>query len=293
MAFAGIGYRRKMLVEQKEIRIVDDLNGSTLLAVTSEGERDLSEPGTTLTPAQLEILILMDGRTTIDQLAKRARAGARKSLLANVRELIERKSIRVVTGPDGNFIDPGDFFSLKKPAKLPTAEQKVAALAEADTTFLRLNGYCVNLARRGAQRKRPVGKNLSVLIVDDDPDIGALLRKYLKLEGLDTRMAATPAEIEEAFRRAPLPDLMLLDVQLGEIDGFHVLTKLREHPLLKSLPVIMLTGTANREVVLKGILGGADGHITKPFKIHPMVRAVKAVLGLDYDPNEQDWDLSL
>jgi DNA-binding response OmpR family regulator len=55
----------------------------------------------------------------------------------------------------------------------------------------------------------------------------------------------------------------------------------------------MLTATATREVALRGILGGADGHVTKPFQIHPLVRAVKAVLGLKYDPREQDWDLSL
>lgn len=269
------------------------LEDDTILVLTEEGLRDLHEPGTTLTRDELEVLVLMDGHSTVKQLHQRARAGARRELPANLQELVERGLLRVVTGPDGNFIDPGDFFTLRTPARLPTAEQQVAALADADTLFLRQNGYCVNFARRGAQRKRTAGKNLTVLIVDDDPDIGALLRKYLKLEGVDTRMAATPGEIEAAFRRAPLPDLLLLDVQLGEIDGFHVLTKLREHSLLKTLPVILLTGTATREVVLKGILGGADGHITKPFKIHPMVRAVKAVLGLDYDPKEQDWDLSL
>jgi CheY-like chemotaxis protein len=269
------------------------LEDNTILVLTEEGLRDLQEPGTTLTRDQLEVMILMDGHSTVRQLRQRARGESRKALETNLQGLIDRTLLRVVTSPDGNFIDPGDFFTLKKPAKLPTAEQQVAALAEAGTLFLRQNGFCVNLARRGAQRQRPVGKNLTVLIVDDDPDIGALLRKYLKLEGLDTRMAATPDEIEAAFRRAPLPDLMLLDVQLGEIDGFHVLARLREHSVLKKLPVIMLTGTATREVVLKGILGGADGHITKPFNIHPMVRAVKAVLGLDFDPNEQDWDLSL
>jgi CheY-like chemotaxis protein len=269
------------------------LEDHTILVLTEEGLRDLQEPGTTLTRDELELLVLMDGHSTVRQLRTRARAGARKSMEEKLQALVERGLLRVVTGPDGNFIDPGDFFTLKKPGKLPTAEQKMSALADADTTFLRLNGYCVNLARRGPQRKLAAGKSLTVLIVDDDPDIGALLHKYLKLEGLETRMAATPEEIEAAFRRAPLPDLMLLDVQLGKIDGFHVLARLREHPVLKSLPVILLTGTATREVVLKGILGGADGHITKPFKIHPMVRAVKAVLGLDYDPKEQDWDLSL
>ena len=269
------------------------LDDADVVALTEKGERDLLEPGTTLTQAQLEVLILMDGHASVTQIRKRARGAAKKNLSARLGELIEMGLVRVsIPGGDGG-IDPGDYFTLKTPARRPAAEQVVGALADADTAFLRQNGYCVNLARRGAARSRPTDRELKVLIVDDDPDIGALLRKYLKLEGLDTRMAGTPEEIEVAFREGSLPDLVLLDVQLGRIDGFHVLAKMREHPAIKAIPVIMLTGTANREVVLQGLLGGADGHVTKPFKIHPMVRAVKAVLGLDYDPNEQDWDQSL
>ena len=275
--------------------IEERLEDGAVLSITPEGETELSEPGTTLTAAQLEVLILMDGQCTLGQLTKRARRAAKPELRDNLQELIARNLVRVLSEPGGTFIEPGDFFTLKAPAPataLPGA-QAASALADADLAFLRRNGYCVNIARRGESRKRPDGSNLSVLIVDDDPDIGALLRKYLKLEGLDTRTVATGAEIEAALRRRPLPDLVLLDIGLANLDGFHVLAKMREHPVLRKVPVIMLTATANREVVLKGILAGADGHVTKPFRIHPMVRAVKAVLGLDYDPNEQDWDLSL
>lgn len=68
---------------------------------------------------------------------------------------------------------------------------------------------------------------------------------------------------------------------------------MRAHPVLKCVPVIMFTATATREVVLKSLLHHADGHITKPFRIHALVRAVKAALGLRFDPNAEDWDLSL
>lgn len=50
---------------------------------------------------------------------------------------------------------------------------------------------------------------------------------------------------------------------------------------------------ATRAAVLKGILGGINGYITKPFQIHPLVKAVKTVLGLKPDPNDKDWDLPL
>jgi DNA-binding response OmpR family regulator len=54
----------------------------------------------------------------------------------------------------------------------------------------------------------------------------------------------------------------------------------------------MVTAAATREAVLRGIQGGADGYVTKPFQIHPLVRAVKEVLGLKYDPGDPDWDFA-
>jgi CheY-like chemotaxis protein len=261
---------------------LSELDENGVLALTEEGERDLREPGTELTPAQLELLILIDGHASVAKVVQRAREANRSAARANLMEMIEQGFVRIA-GANTNYIDPGDFFKAK------SAE----ALAEEEARFLRANGYSVNMARVGMPRSSGKRTDLTVLVVDDDPDIGMLLRKYLKFEGLQTRMAATREEIEAALGKAPPPDLVLLDVGLEDMDGFHVLATLRRHPRLHDIPVIMLTATATREVALKGLIGGADGHITKPFNIHPLVRAVKAVLGLKYDPNEQDWDLSL
>jgi CheY-like chemotaxis protein len=255
-----------------------------ILALTSEGERHLREPGTELTPKHLELLILIDGHSSAANVIRRARAANRAEARANLLEMIAIGFVRVA-GPDTNYIDAGDYFTSHR------AQAEV--LAEADAQFLRTNGYCVNMARQGKARQPTERRDLTVLVIDDDPDIGMLLHKYLRLEGLNTRMAATQQEIEAALSKSPPPDLVLLDVGLRDMDGFHVLKRIREHRRVGKLPVIMLTATATREVALKGILGGADGHVTKPFQIHPLVRAVKAVLGLEYDPREEDWDLSL
>jgi CheY-like chemotaxis protein len=260
------------------------LDDDDILALTIEGERDLREPGTKLTAQQLELLILIDSHSTAAQVIRRVREANRGQARDNLAALIGRGHVKV-TGPNTNYIDPGDYFSSHR------AQAEV--LAEADAQFLQTNGYCINMARRGKGRQPADRKDLSVLVIDDDPDIGMLLGRYLKLEGLNTRMAASQAEIEAELNRPRVPSLVLLDVGLKDMDGFHVLAKIRSHPRLVRLPVIMLTATATREVALKGIVGGADGHVTKPFQIHPLVRAVKAVLGLEYDPNEQDWDLSL
>lgn len=124
------------------------------------------------------------------------------------------------------------------------------------------------------------GEKLGVLVVEDDPDLIKLLRMYLRLEGFAPRTAAGREEITAAFRQPPKPDLVLLDVALPDADGFDVLAKMRQHPALKAIPVIMLTGKDNREAVLNGLVLGADGYVTKPFEIDVLVKAVKAVLGV-------------
>lgn len=272
--------------------IFDD---NTILALTREGERELREPGTTLAPAQLEALVLIDGLSTAAQVVKRASNVAPDMLRASLSELIGKGFVSVVADTAHDALDPGDFFTIE-PAHTITSEagEQVQAEADTDTEFLRRNGYCVNMARRPTVERKPVeGRKLMVFVVDDDPDICNLLQLYLKLEGFDTCTAANREEIVTVFRRTPLPDLVLLDVWLTDVNGFDVLAKMRQHPVLKKLPVIMLTAEATRAAVLKGILGGADGYITKPFQIHPLVKAVKTVLGLKHDPKNQDWDYSL
>jgi CheY-like chemotaxis protein len=251
-----------------------ELDETGILGLTPDGERELREPGTQLTPQQLELLVLVDGQSTAAGVLRRVSEPNRLKARENLRELLAKGVVRV-GGPDTNYIDAGDFFT--------KSSAEVEAQAEADARFLRNHGYCIHMARRGAPRPATAPKELTVLVIDDDPDISMLLGKYLKLEGLHTRLAATRTEIEAALGKSPLPDLVLLDVGLKDMDGFHVLATIRRHPRVAKLPVIMLTATATREVALKGIFGGADGHVTKPFQIHALVRAVKAVLGLEYD----------
>jgi DNA-binding response OmpR family regulator len=77
-----------------------------------------------------------------------------------------------------------------------------------------------------------------------------------------------------------LPDVALRDVGLPDINGFDILARMRRHPQLKSIPVIMLTGQARREDVMRGLAGGADGYITKPFDRDVLLTGIRAVLGL-------------
>ena len=70
------------------------------------------------------------------------------------------------------------------------------------------------------------------------------------------------------------------DVVLPDADGFDILCRMRRHPVLKSVPVVMLTAKATRDAVLRGLASGANGYITKPFEADVMLKAVRTILGL-------------
>jgi len=103
-------------------------------------------------------------------------------------------------------------------------------------------------------------------------------------EGIPRSFTISSNEILEALRTPPLPDVALLDIGLPDTNGFDILARMRAHPQLKSIPVIMLTAQAQREDVMRGLAGGADGYITKPFDRDVLLTGIRAVLGLGWAP---------
>ena len=118
-----------------------------------------------------------------------------------------------------------------------------------------------------------------ILIVEDEPDIALGLQLDLRSEGYGVEICA---DGEDASRRGREQgwDLILLDVMLPDVNGFDILASLRKHPAFQRVPVMMITGKATREAVLKGLAWGADGYITKPFEPDALMTAVRTVLGL-------------
>ena len=133
---------------------------------------------------------------------------------------------------------------------------------------------------------------MPVVVVEDDAALASFISTLLTLSGFDVRQAGTREEVVAQIRRPPIPGLMLLDVVLPDTDGFDILQRVRQHPQLKDVPVIMLTGKATREAVLKGMTGGADGYITKPFEPESLLRAIRTVLGLPEPPPGVAWQMN-
>jgi two-component system, OmpR family, response regulator len=120
----------------------------------------------------------------------------------------------------------------------------------------------------------------TILVVDDDGGAVEVIRRVLEGAGYKTRAARNRAQLAEEVGRTPIPDLILLDVDLAPgLSGFNVLNKLRQHSALRRIPVIMLTMLGGRDNIAKGLGLGAAAYLVKPARPAALVDAVRAVLG--------------
>lgn len=252
-----------------------------VFALTAKAQNELHGSATSLAPSALEVLVLIDGKSTVGETAARARTIGKEAVVNILGNLLYDGLIGFVKDQAGS-LDFVDFFQTKGPVKPSVAATAKANKETAATTLLlQQQGYVVRIARRANTTKKPEEtRMLSVLVVEDEPHLANLLKHVLANEGFNVRTVQNRDEIVAEFRRVPRPDLVLLDVLLPDVDGFEVLLKIRQHPGLETLPVVMLTAKATRDAVLKGLAGGADGYITKPFEIDVLVKAVNVVLGL-------------
>lgn len=252
-----------------------------VFALTPKAQHELRGSATSLAPAALEVLVLIDGVSSVSETAARARTIEKQTVINIFGNLLYDGLIAFATDQN-DAPDLIDFFQTKGPVK-PSIAATAKAKKESAATALLLQqqGYVVRIARRaGAGKTTEPAHTPCVLVVEDEPHLATLLKHVLANEGFEVRLAKNRDEIIAELRRSPRPDLVLLDVTLPDADGFEVLQRIRQHPALQSMSVVMLTAKATRDAVLKGLAGGADGYITKPFEIDVLVKAVNVVLGL-------------
>lgn len=167
-----------------------------------------------------------------------------------------------------------------KAAPTPEALARARREAESGESKLRESGFLVSIARQAASRVPPKnGRKYVILVVEDDNDLAQLLIDIFLLNGYEVRWASNRAEINSELKHGDEIDAVLLDVMLPDADGLDVLQRLRVHPRLSALPVIMMTGKSAAEDVSAGLAAGADGYVSKPFKMSGLVKAVGMVLG--------------
>lgn len=116
-----------------------------------------------------------------------------------------------------------------------------------------------------------------ILVVDDDRAINELIKVNLELHGYTVYQAYDGTE-GFANAKQNLPDLILLDVMMPEVDGYTVAQRIRQNESTKDIPIIMLTALSQLEDKVKGFDLGIDDYLVKPFDIEELYVRVRALL---------------
>ena len=117
---------------------------------------------------------------------------------------------------------------------------------------------------------------INILLAEDDPNLGTILRAYLKQKGCNVFLAIDGEKAVEIFRNEDNIDICVLDVMMPIKDGFTVAQEIKR--INPAMPVIFLTAKTLENDKLKGFELGADDYITKPFSIEELFARINAVL---------------
>ncbi len=120
------------------------------------------------------------------------------------------------------------------------------------------------------------GKQLKILVVDDESEVRSSLREFL--EGQDYEICEA-GDGEEALAKTFLekPHLLLLDLRLPKLDGYQICQTLKGNPITSGIPIIMVTALNSTPNKVKGIEYGADDYVDKPFDLQELAARIKMV----------------
>ena len=112
-----------------------------------------------------------------------------------------------------------------------------------------------------------------ILVVEDDAAMAALLRTFLVSKQLEVSVAVDGLDALEKIK-ASVPDLVLLDVMMPRLDGYGFIRELKKDAKLRSLPVVVLTSSAQDEDVLRSYRNGANSYVRKPVELDAFIKAL-------------------
>jgi CheY-like chemotaxis protein len=257
-----------------------------VFVLTDAGASEIHGGATRLPAEALAVLVMLDGRKSVADLEQAIPHVPAADLRNLVRSLLGARLVRAATLAEesgGIEVDFDAFFkaAAADEASSPAAEKSADREAVYGAPELERKGYYVSIARQAVKTRTPAaGAKLVALVVEDDPDMAALIERLLGRDIFAVTVCSKRDEVLARMRQRPPPDIMMLDLQLPDLNGFDLLQKLKSHPQLKLMPVVVVTADAKPESVMRGLALGADGYITKPFDHNVLVRGVKAVLGL-------------
>ncbi len=116
-----------------------------------------------------------------------------------------------------------------------------------------------------------------ILVIEDEETVRENILELLDAEGFNA-IAAQNGRIGLELARQHLPDLILCDVRMPELDGYGVLQGIRSDPVMATIPLIFLTAKASKTDLSYGLELGATAYITKPFTITELLDAISRIL---------------
>ena len=116
-----------------------------------------------------------------------------------------------------------------------------------------------------------------ILVVDDDPSINELIKVNLEIAGYSVIQTFNGIDAFAAAKQE-LPDLIVLDVMMPEVDGYTVAQRIRQTDIIKNTPIIMLTALSQLDDKVKGFDIGVDDYLVKPFEMQELLVRVRALL---------------
>ncbi|HEX6295739.1 MAG TPA: response regulator [Burkholderiales bacterium] len=182
-------------------------------------------------------------------------------------ELVPESELGEITPRPANTMSVGET-ELRQAESVGEALARTGAYLAAD-----------RLQKRQVPQKPPA--DTAILIVEDDPDQLALADLRVSMAGYKVRVASSVHAFLQAMLDDGPPDLLLLDVDLPDGDGFEVLAKMRRHQSLNSLPIVLLTAKNEPSDIGKGLVLGADGYVTKPYTKNILADVIRRVLKQD------------
>ena len=126
-------------------------------------------------------------------------------------------------------------------------------------------------------QQQPGDPKVRILIIEDDVFFRRALQEFLSMEGYEVSAAGSVLEIHPGLKQVQ-PDLILCDISLPGQSGLELLKSIRADPATASIPVLMLTATAERAVMREAMQDGADDYITKPVTAAEILAAIRTRL---------------
>ena len=142
---------------------------------------------------------------------------------------------------------------------------------------LETDGLYVAIARRNFAAGAVAGNK--IMFVEDEPVTNAVLKKVLTTDGFEAYGAFDAAGLGALLKKHGLPDIILLDIELPDVSGLQILARIRKHPKMHAIPVLMVTSRAEMSDVVRGLSLGANGYLSKPVAVESLRAILRQILG--------------